>query len=138
MNNPNTYITQHDLHRLESLIAMARRNHAIDLDDLDSLEDTMLAKVSIDSRRVPAEVITMNSRARFSDPLRGVPLIYTLVFPADADVDTGMISVLAPLGQAMLGAISGQVIAWNSGGRTRQLHVDEILYQPEAAGEFHL
>ena len=121
-----------------STIAMARRNHAIDLSYLDSLEDTLLAKINIDSRRVPADVITMNSRARFSDPLLGLPLIYTLVFPAAADAGTGMISVLAPLGQAMLGAIPRQVIEWTSGGRTRQLRVDEILYQPEAAGEYHL
>lgn len=138
MNNTNAYITQYDLDRLESLIALARRNYAIDLNYLDSLEDAILAKINIDSRRVPADVITMNSRARLIDPLLGLPQIYTLVFPEAANAGTGMISVLAPLGQAMLGKIPGQLIEWTSGGRARQLRVDKILYQPEAAGEYHL
>lgn len=138
MNEINNYITQHDLDRLESLIALTRRKHAVDRDYLDSLEGSMLTKISIDSRRIPADVLTMNSRAKLSDPQQGQIHVYTLVFPVGADVEMGMISVLAPLGQAMLGAIPGQIIEWTAGDRTRQLRVDEILYQPEAAGDYHL
>ena len=138
MNVTNTYITLHDLDRLESLIATARRTHAIDRDYLDKLEDSMLAKISIDSRRIPADVLTMNSRARLSGPSQGLSYEYTLVFPASANVEMGMISVLAPLGRAMLGANVGQTIEWTAGGHIKRLRVDEILYQPEAAGEFHL
>lgn len=138
MNDTNTYITQYDLDRLEALISMTRRKHVVDLGYLDSLEEAMLTKSSIDPRSVPADVVTMNSRARLSDPLQNRSMVYTLVFPTDADPDAGKISVFAPLGQAMLGAIPGQDIECTSGGNTRRLRVEEILYQPEAAGEFHL
>lgn len=138
MNDRNIYITQHDLDRLEELIAVARKADTLDMDYLDKLDDALLAKTSIGSRAVPPDVITMNSRVRLTDPLTGQTQDYTLVFPANADAAAGRISVLAPLGTAMLGAAYGQTIAWEAGGSMRRLRVEEILYQPEAAGDFHL
>ena len=138
MNERSIYITQHDLDRLEELIAVARKADTLDMDYLDRLDDALLAKTSIGSRAVPPDVITMNSRVRLGDPLTGQAQVYTLVFPADADAAAGRISVLAPLGTAMLGAACGQAIEWVAGGSTRRLRVEEILYQPEAAGDFHL
>ncbi|MFP5505767.1 MAG: GreA/GreB family elongation factor [Gammaproteobacteria bacterium] len=138
MNDRNIYITQRDLDRLDELIAVARRADTLDLEYLDRLEDALLTKDGVDPRTVPPDVITMNSRARLADPLTGLAQEYTLVFPADADAAAGRISVLAPLGTAMLGATVGQTVEWVSGGNTRKLLVDAILYQPEAAGDFHL
>lgn len=138
MNERNIYITQHDLDRLEELIAVARKADTLDMDYLDRLDEALLAKTSIGSRAVPADVITMNSRVRLADPLTGQTQDYTLVFPADADAAAGRISVLAPLGTAMLGATRTQIIEWEAGGSTRRLRVEDILYQPEAAGDFHL
>lgn len=138
MIDRNIYITQHDLDRLEELIAVARKADTLDMDYLDRLDEALLAKTSIGSRAVPSDVITMNSRVRLTDPLTGQTQDYTLVFPADADAAAGRISVLAPLGTAMLGASAGQTIEWEAGGSTRRLRVEAILYQPEAAGDFHL
>lgn len=138
MNERSIYITQHDLDRLEELITVARKADTLDMDYLDQLDEALLAKTSIGSRAVPPDVITMNSRVRLGDPLTGQSQVYTLVFPADADAAAGRVSVLAPLGTAMLGAARGQTIEWIAGGSTRRLRVEEILYQPEAAGDFHL
>jgi regulator of nucleoside diphosphate kinase len=55
------------------------------------------------------------------------------VFPRDANVDEHRVSVLAPLGTAILGYRSGDVIEWQMPGRTRRLQVERVLYQPEAA-----
>jgi regulator of nucleoside diphosphate kinase len=60
------------------------------------------------------------------------------VFPADANYEEGKISILAPLGTALLGYRVGDVVYWHVPRGVRQLRIDEILYQPEAAGHYHL
>jgi regulator of nucleoside diphosphate kinase len=66
------------------------------------------------------------------------PETYTLVFPDDADIDAGRLSVLTPLGAALLGSRDGQTIEFDAPGGRRRLKVERVLYQPEAAGHFHL
>ena len=80
----------------------------------------------------------MNSRVALVDPQSGQEHRYSLVFPADANAAEGRISVLAPLGTALLGASRGQTVEWSAGGNLRRLRIEEILYQPEAAGDYHL
>ena len=61
-----------------------------------------------------------------------------LVFPSDADIDEGRLSVLAPLGTALLGARVGDLVEVNAPAGVRRIKVEKVLYQPEAAGDFHL
>ena len=82
---------------------------------------------------VPADVVTMNSRVRMTDLDTGKEMTYTLVFPREADFSQGKISVLAPIGTAILGYRAGDVIEWRVPGGRRKLRVEEILHQPEAA-----
>ena len=86
---------------------------------------------------VPADVVTMNSTIRFVDDSNGAEFEFTLVYPNDAGKpDT--ISVLAPVGSALLGLSVGQSIAWQvPGGRELDLRVLEVVRQPEAMGEYH-
>jgi regulator of nucleoside diphosphate kinase len=83
-------------------------------------------------------VITMNSRVRLIDLKTGRNETYTLVYPADANINENRLSVLAPLGTAMLGARIGQVIEVKAPAGVRRLKIDQILYQPESAGDYHL
>jgi regulator of nucleoside diphosphate kinase len=87
---------------------------------------------------IPPEVVTMHSRLRLRDLDTGNDLVFTLVFSSDADVDQGKISILAPLGTAVLGYRRGDTFEWHVPGRVRRLRVEEVLYQPEAAGDYHL
>ena len=77
----------------------------------------------------------MHSRLRLRDLDSGKDMVFTLVFPSDADADQGKISVLAPLGTAVLGFRRGDTFEWHVPGRVRRLQVAEVLYQPEAAGD---
>ena len=63
---------------------------------------------------------------------------YTLVYPDEADIISGKLSVLAPLGTALLGTRAGQVVSFDAPAGQRRLKVEKILYQPEAAGDLHL
>ena len=84
-------------------------------------------------RTVPPNVVTMNSRVVFKDETTGEFRTVTIVYPQDADPSDGRISVMAPVGSALLGLSVGQSIEWCfPDGRPRTLRVVELLYQPEA------
>lgn len=88
---------------------------------------------------VPADLVSMQSRVRFRDLKTGVAFEKELVYPRNLDPEAkGQISVLAPLGAALLGSRVGQEVHWQMpNGKDAALVVDEILHQPEAAGELH-
>jgi regulator of nucleoside diphosphate kinase len=83
---------------------------------------------------VPSDVITMNSRAELVDLDTNERMEFTVVFPAEADVEEGKISVLAPLGTAMLGYRVGNEFEWVVPYGRRRLKVAAVRFQPEAAG----
>jgi regulator of nucleoside diphosphate kinase len=83
--------------------------------------------------RVPPGVVTMNSRVLFEDVTAGERREITIVFPQDADVLLGNVSVLAPVGTALLGLAEGESIVWPfPDGGSRCLRVLRITFQPEA------
>jgi regulator of nucleoside diphosphate kinase len=87
----------------------------------------------VDSCRVPPDVVTMNSRVLFEDQSTGGRRDVTIVFPQQADASINRISVLAPVGTALLGLAAGQSIVWPfPDGRSRSLRVVKVIYQPEA------
>lgn len=87
---------------------------------------------------MPHDVVSMNSSADCVDQSNDKHYTLTLVYPKDADADASKISVLAPVGSALLGLRVGQSIDWpGNGGRTLKLKVTAIHYQPEAAGDLH-
>jgi regulator of nucleoside diphosphate kinase len=89
----------------------------------------------IDAHRVPPDVVTMNSRVRYEDGSNGEVREVTIVFPQDMKVAAGHVSVLAPVGTALLGLAVGQSIQWPfPDGSSRNLRVLELIYQPEAHG----
>lgn len=83
--------------------------------------------------RVPSDVVTMNSRVLFEDEATGVRREVELVFPRDAAWDKGRISVLAPVGAALLGLSVADTIDFPMPGGRRRLRVVAVLFQPEAA-----
>ena len=80
----------------------------------------------------------MRSKVRLKDLVSGETNVYSLVFPTEADFSEGKISVLAPIGTAILGYKRGDTIEWPVPSGLRRLKVDQVLYQPEAAGNFSL
>ena len=131
-NQPAITITRLDLQRLERL--------------LDSLEDygpgaealeRELARAQVVGLdEVPPGVVTMNSRVHCREESSGKDYHLTLVYPEDAGGE-GKVSILAPIGSALLGLSVGQHIDWpGPGGKILKLTLLEVEYQPEAAGEY--
>ena len=132
------YITSFDMLRLEELLEVASDFSSRDNKHLDELTNELLRAEVVDAKNIPPDVITMNSIIRLVDMESKEDKIYTLVFPSEANIDENKISILAPIGTAMLGYHVGDIIKWQVPAGARKLKVKEILYQPEAAGDYHL
>jgi regulator of nucleoside diphosphate kinase len=89
--------------------------------------------IVVSSEAVPGDVATMNSRGLYVDETTGERRSVTIVYPLDADASKGMVSVLAPVGAALLGLSIGQAIEWEfPNGSRRRLGVEDVTYQPES------
>jgi regulator of nucleoside diphosphate kinase len=132
------YITEPDRQRLSGLIETSRERNGVDREYLNKLEIELDRAEIVDPTHIPSDVITMHSKVRLKDLVSGKANTYWLVFPTEADASKGKISVLAPIGTAILGYKVGDTIEWPVPSGLRRLKVDEILYQPEAAGHFEL
>jgi regulator of nucleoside diphosphate kinase len=138
MSNNPIHITQFDLHRLQQLLEDASRTNFRGREDLAGLQAELARADIVAPETVSHNVITMNSTVVLLDLETGDEETYTLVFPETADIAAGRISVLAPIGTAMLGYEVGDTFEWVVPAGKRRLQIKEILYQPEAAGDFHL
>ena len=133
------YITEVDRQRLEKLVEIAgERDRLASHENLRRLEHELDRAETIAPKDVPADVVTMRSKVRLRDLNTGEEMVYTLVFPVEANFDEGKISVLAPVGTGMLGYRAGDTIEWQVPSGLRRLKVEELLYQPEAAGDYNL
>ncbi len=138
MERRSISITQFDRKRLSELMAVADEFNYRDRTDLKRLAEELEHGTLVDSRDVSPTVVTMNSRVLLRDLETGETSEYTLVFPKDADIESGRISVMSPLGTAILGSSVGDTIEWAVPAGTRRIRIEAVPYQPEAAGDYHL
>jgi regulator of nucleoside diphosphate kinase len=102
--------------------------------DCDALQQELDRAEVLPGSDVPADVVTLDVPVRYRDETAGESRVVTLVYPHEADVARGRISVVAPVGAALLGLSAGQSIDWEfPGGALRRLRVLEVL-RGEAAG----
>jgi regulator of nucleoside diphosphate kinase len=134
MDPRDIYITDYDLHRLKELLQIGIGFAERDRSSLETLQGELDRAHIVDPTAVPHDVVTMNSRVRLTDIETNEEHVYTLVFPSEANVEERKISILAPIGTAILGYRVGDTVKWAVPGGIRTLRLEEILYQPEAAG----
>ena len=127
-------ITSLDLERLTAILNSPVAQEGLDREHLTELRAELEKAVVVEPGDVPADVITMNSKVRVRDMASGELHEYTLVYPHLADITKNMISILAPVGTALLGYREGDVVEWRVPSGTRVLKVESVLYQPESAG----
>jgi regulator of nucleoside diphosphate kinase len=102
---------------------------------LETLADALDHASIVESSAIPADVVTMNSTVRLIDLNSHEDMVLTITYPEASDINNGKISVLAPVGTAILGCRQGDTITWEVPAGVRSLRVDRVLYQPEAAGQ---
>ncbi len=130
---PGIILTSLDLDRLETILDALPEETFPGKKEL--LAELDRAEV-VEPEDVPSDVVTMNSKVRFVLESGG-EFCLTLVYPQDVDGSTERISILAPVGSALLGLSAGEQIEWpRPGGGVMKVRLMEVVYQPERAGEF--
>ena len=131
MSAPSITITRLDLQRLERVLASLQDVTP----GVEALEQELARANVVGHDEVPAGVVTMNSRVHCRELASGKDYHLTLVYPQDAGGE-GRVSILAPVGSALLGLSVGQHIDWPApSGKQLKLTLLAVEYQPEAAGE---
>ena len=138
MNGKSIHITELDRQRLMDLIVEAQSGEYRGSIYLENLRGELDRAQIVPPQQIPGDVITMNSKVVVRDLDSGEDETYTLVYPEQANAAEGKISILAPIGTAMLGYRIGDVFEWEVPAGKRRLRIEKILYQPEAAGDYEL
>ena len=132
MKSHSIVVSDADMAGLNRLVRALRHSLFRDQLELESLNQTLESAEVASSERIPRDIIRMNSRIHVLDLDTGKKERYTLVFPEHADISTGLISVLAPVGIALLGHKKGEVIEARVPGGTRRLRVGQVRFKREA------
>jgi len=138
MQKRSIYITTSDFYRLLDLIDAYRNSDHQKKVHIDVLERELETAQMIDAKCIPADVVTMNSTVNLKDLATGEEITLTLVFPKDANVEQQKISVMAPVGMALLGYRVGDLVEWKVPGGWKKFQIMATLFQPEASGRYDL
>lgn len=135
MEKREIYITQHDMERLRALIEIYNGK---DTSYVDRLEEELDRARIVEPKNIPHDVVTMNSVVRIKDLDTNEEKTFALVFPGKTDTAEKAISILAPIGTALIGYKEGDVIEWEVPAGRKRFQVMEIVYQPERLGNYEL
>ncbi|HEX41410.1 MAG TPA: nucleoside diphosphate kinase regulator [Phycisphaerales bacterium] len=133
-NKKHVYITECDFERLSEWLDTLEKDGAESPRAVAELKKEMERARVVSPRRIDDDVVTMNSRILVKDMVTHEHFRWQIVFPRDANVDEGKISVLAPVGTGLLGYRVGDTVAWEVPGGVRRMKIMQMLYQPEAHG----
>lgn len=132
---PNIVVSSLDADRLETMLESAGAKNFPGRADLQKELDRATI---LSPQDMPPTVVTMNSTVRFKVESSPEEFTLTLVYPKDVGSEGGRISIMAPVGSAMLGLSQGDSIEWpRPGGGKLRVRIEEITYQPERAGDHH-
>ena len=135
MSQPPLIISALDAQRLRNMLDSGAHDH---MPGVDALSDEIDRATIVEPQQVPPDVVTMNSTVRFAIAETGKEFCLTLVYPRDMDGSADRLSILAPVGAALLGLSVGDELTWpGPGGKTMTVRVQEVVYQPERAGDLH-
>jgi len=138
MSGKPIHMTEFDLSRLKELLRDAQSTKYRKSEYLERLQIEIDRAEVVSPQDIPNNVVTMNSTVCLEDLDTKEEEIYTLVFPENADLRQGKISILAPIGTAMLGYEVGDIFEWDVPAGKRKLQIKRILFQPEASGDYDL
>ena len=128
----NIYITERDFERIDRMLS-----GVADYPNINMLRNELDRAILVRSEDIPSDVVTMNSCVIFKEVESGIEAEVTLVYPSDANLEQGKVSVLAPVGSALLGLSRGNKIQWPlPSGKISTYKIIRVLFQPEAAGRY--
>ncbi len=138
MKKRTIYVSEKDMQRLKLLINSMMASTDNTKRDIRKLKEELNRAKVVSIKDMPPKVVTMNSIVCIVDLDTEKEMTWRLVYPKDEDIDKGRISILAPLGTAILGFFEGDTIEWDVPSGKRRIKVKSVVYQPEAAGDHTL
>ncbi len=136
MKTSKITITDIDRRRLGTLVDRAVQDGLACRSVIDDLEHELERAAPVDAEACPADLVTMNSLVRLRDLDRGEMKTYKLVYPDEAQGDKRNLSVLSPIGTAIIGCRAGDLIEWSVSNTHARFRVEDVLYQPESDDGF--
>lgn len=136
--NKDIYVTDFDYDRLKEMLNKHVAGSSRNLVVAKNLIDEIKRAKKVDSKEISADYVTMNTVFEIKDLVKPDRKQVSLVFPEDADPENGKMSILTPIGIAVLGYRQGEVVKYNTPAGEEYFKIDKIIYQPEAAGDYHL
>ncbi len=130
-------ITSLDRFRLGNMLDCRETRPLATAEVLDELAWRLEEAVAVPPQKLPANVVSMNSVVRLVDDSASRELVCTVVYPAEMDLVDKGVSVLGPIGAALVGNEVGDLVEWWDGENPGRWRIAEIVRQPEQDGDFY-
>jgi len=130
------YLTISDMQRLEEILDFLPEKEWSKSDNLHRLVEDLERALVVGPKEIPPDVVTIHSKVGLRDLDTEEEMTVILVLPSEADLAKDKISILAPIGSALIGYRAGDTVTWKVPSGMRRLRIEKVLYQPEAVGQY--
>lgn len=127
-----------DIERIQTSLREAMAKNKINVNEANALIQELRKAKAVEPRKVPANVVTMNSIVEIGIVSTGKTMKVQIVYPENADLKQNKISILSPIAAAIIGYKEGEVVRWTVPAGETKIRIEKIIYQPEAAGDYSL
>jgi len=127
-----------DFARIQKCISDSKQSRSISNIEADTLLNELNSAEIVEPSAVPSDVVTMNSIVKLSFLNNNKQVQFQIVYPFQANVKENKISIFSPIATALIGYKVNDEIEWIVPAGLTKIRIDEIIYQPEAAGDFNL
>jgi regulator of nucleoside diphosphate kinase len=127
-----------DFMRIMDCIKEGRRNNSITIQEADSLLKELRSAEVVDPHEVPADIVTMNTVVKFSFLNTNKTVVFQIVYPDKANIKENKVSIFSSIATALIGYKVGDEIEWMTPAGLTRIRIDEIIFQPEAAGQYYV
>ncbi|HYG37154.1 MAG TPA: GreA/GreB family elongation factor [Cytophagales bacterium] len=138
MNTTEIIITKGDKKKLLNVLNKKEVGRVDPFENMILVRNKIKTAQLVDPENVPPSVVTMNSKVKIKNLSVGKTMSLTLVYPEKTDVENQRISIFSPIGASMLGYSQGDSFIWSGRRGSAKFVIEEVEYQPESAGDFHL
>ena len=130
MENKRLVLTQIDFSRLTNLINHEKEIYKRRLDNLQKILEELNKAIIVTPEKIDNNVVTINSVVKFTDLITNMDIQLKIVYPKNANINKKYVSILSPIGTALLGCKKGETVDWNIAGSKKRYLINEIIYQP--------
>ncbi len=131
-------INKNDFTRIHQSINLAKQSNAIKKAEAEQLLNELKSAKIVEPKDIPRDVVTMNSEVKIHFQNNKQQMKFKLVYPKDANLKENKISIFSSVASALIGYKVGDEIEWLLPTGLTKIVIDEITYQPEAAGDLDL